>query len=259
MRYMVLTLSQNDLKDCECLVPIDIPWDNFGYNLDVFKDQQTVLDALANTDPKTEDGPFCVHGASPHSGRLPADYCSCGFDDPNKKTLTYEVAKPTGSVTDPCPYDPKNHPSQTVTFKDPTTTAQPGPTTTAATPITELKEQNLQCANKNTGGDVQPDWVNQYSGWACAGVANKQIGPDDQPMDWKTTTNDVVYHYHLEWIKGCKTTVDKQNVANPLNVKDPGYTLCQESYVKCYTHCTGNGGAGGSLDQGCLRYSFTIS
>lgn len=135
------------------------------------------------------------------------------------------------------------------------TTPSPSPT---PTPITPLKEANLQCAGKNTGGDVHKDTLSYNSGFACAGTAYKNLGPNDPGMDYVSKDGSVTYHYHVQWIQGCKTTVDTQNVANPLNIQNPGYTICQDTYIKTYDQCTGNGGAGGTIDEGCLRYSFGI-
>ncbi len=43
--------------------------------------------------------------------------------------------------------------------------------------------------------------------------------------------------------------------ANPLAVKDPGATACQDLLVDNYKKCN-NGGVGGSIQAGCLVYEF---
>lgn len=74
---------------------------------------------IDNDNAETE--PWCVHGASPHSGRLPAEYCQCGD---NHESM-FSIATSTTSPYDPCPYT--TAPGPTITFTDPTPTPEPKP------------------------------------------------------------------------------------------------------------------------------------
>ena len=83
------------------------------------------------------------------------------------------------------------------------------------------------------------------------------IGPDDKGIvagghlkrePW------LDYRYVVTWIPGCTTVREKMDTRNPI----PGdevdcEALLRGNYEKC-----NNGGVGGWIDVGCLRYGFSI-
>lgn len=60
------------------------------------------------------------------------------------------------------------------------------------------------------------------------------------------------YLYTFEWIQGCRGNM--QISLDPAG-KDSEYT-CQAMFEQTYDECAGNEGIGGSIDIGCLRYTF---
>jgi hypothetical protein len=110
-------------------------------------------------------------------------------------------------------------------------------------------------------GDIQWGTQSYYSGFACAGTALKTLkrGDPSTNIHFETTDGDVPYQYNIYWKDGCVLDYipgyDEVYPANPLDVKDPGYTACQELLVDNYKKCY-NGGVGGSIQAGCLVYEF---
>ena len=85
-------------------------------------------------------------------------------------------------------------------------------------------------------GDVQEDWVEEYSGYACAGTADKTIKDDPATtIHWNTQTNGVPYNYTISWTPGCKSSVTEQNVWQPL-ADNTGLT-CSSMLVNDYKNC----------------------
>ncbi|KAM6484538.1 hypothetical protein HDV62DRAFT_404362 [Trichoderma sp. SZMC 28011] len=60
------------------------------------------------------------------------------------------------------------------------------------------------------------------------------------------------FYFSVSWIPGCETTVDSQSVLLPAGDNSLG---CQDILLKTYTDCN-NGGVGGYIGAGCLRYQF---
>ncbi|KAA1122487.1 hypothetical protein PGTUg99_037689 [Puccinia graminis f. sp. tritici] len=102
-------------------------------------------------------------------------------------------------------------------------------------------------------GDINPGFQNQYTGVACAGSALKNIKPGDPEISFKTKTNGTPYNYKISWLPACKTTVSEMNVYKPLPNDDKN--TCISLLRKSFTDCN-NGGVGGSIDVGCVRYEF---
>ncbi|KAI7955322.1 hypothetical protein MJO28_005722 [Puccinia striiformis f. sp. tritici] len=102
-------------------------------------------------------------------------------------------------------------------------------------------------------GDISPGFQNQYTGFACVGSARKTIKSGDPEVSFKTVTNGTPYNYKISWLPDCKSTVSEMNVYKPLPNDDKN--TCMSLLRKTFTDCN-NGGVGGSIDVGCLRYEF---
>ncbi|KAL6786784.1 hypothetical protein J3E68DRAFT_440897 [Trichoderma sp. SZMC 28012] len=64
---------------------------------------------------------------------------------------------------------------------------------------------------------------------------------------------DALLHFSVSWVDGCETTVDSQDVMLP--VGDDFNLNCGNILFKTWADCN-NGGVGGYIDAGCLRYQF---
>lgn len=129
------------------------------------------------------------------------------------------------------------------------------------TPVTALTQTPPVCDQESAfpnHGNVQLAWIIYHSGSPCAGASDKNMKAGDPAIDWRTVESGVGYHYNIQWIPGCKTTTDTQNVGIPLAVQNPGPSICQNVFITMYNGCN-NEGVGGSIDMGCLRYTFDIA
>lgn len=102
-------------------------------------------------------------------------------------------------------------------------------------------------------GDISPDFQRQYTGFACVGSALRNIKPGDKEISFRTVTNGTPYNYKISWLPNCKSTVSEMNVYQPL--PNDSKTTCLSLLRRAYTDCN-NGGVGGSIDVGCVRYEF---
>lgn len=64
---------------------------------------------------------------------------------------------------------------------------------------------------------------------------------------------EVNYLFEVEWIEGCRTSTDSQSVESPVGDDDQ---TCDVVMDAAFSGCN-NGGIGGYVDAGCLRYTFT--
>lgn len=79
----------------------------------------------------------------------------------------------------------------------------------------------------------------------------------DEPgfaIKMESTDDDHFYYYNIHWIHGCQTTVPEQSVLAPISQDDPD-SYCWNLLNRDYKDCN-NGGRGGYIDVGCVRYSF---
>ncbi|KAK4073412.1 uncharacterized protein Triagg1_5238 [Trichoderma aggressivum f. europaeum] len=139
----------------------------------------------------------------------------------------------------------------TTTTTTTTTESPPEPTEIPKTPL-ELKP--AVCADESNfpghlavqRGDVE----NQAKGF-CATLFFDLLVNMNSQSETLWAANKGLY-YSISWIKGCETTADSQNVILP--VGDDNFS-CWKNLFKTYTDCN-NGGVGGYIDAGCLRYQF---
>lgn len=69
----------------------------------------------------------------------------------------------------------------------------------------------------------------------------------------KSTDDDHFYYYNFHWISGCDT-VSEQNAFWSRSTNGTQLS-CMDFLANDYQNCN-NGGRGGWIDIGCLRYSF---
>ncbi|KAK8117523.1 uncharacterized protein PG998_005804 [Apiospora kogelbergensis] len=114
-------------------------------------------------------------------------------------------------------------------------------------------------------GPIVGDDVRLGSQQACMNTAltEDEMYDGQSPITYSMTLSNVPYSFAISWVAGCKTTVDKVSPARPLNQTSqdaPGHdVVCTDLLYDNWANCTGNGGVGGYVDAGCLRYSFTPS
>jgi hypothetical protein len=125
--------------------------------------------------------------------------------------------------------------------------------------------------------DIQPDLQAQYTGWACVGTALRSIKKDDSStfINLNTTTNDVPYKYTVVWEPNCESSETEMNLYQPMPDNEDAncMSLMQNNFKDCKLHdscytgtsytditLTGhNGGIGGSISVGCVKYEFKAS
>ncbi|KAA1122416.1 hypothetical protein PGTUg99_037514 [Puccinia graminis f. sp. tritici] len=98
-----------------------------------------------------------------------------------------------------------------------------------------------------------PPKVSAYTNVACLDSARKNVKPGGPEVSFKTVTNGTPYNYKVSWLPACKSTVSEMNVHKPLPNDDKN--TCTNLLRKTFTDCK-NGGVGGSIDVGCVRYEF---
>ncbi|KAH7139640.1 hypothetical protein B0J13DRAFT_638583 [Dactylonectria estremocensis] len=149
----------------------------------------------------------------------------------------------------------------------PTTTEAPPPVTTTQAPpvvteppVTPLELAPVVCVDEGTlpgHGDINGDTQGNLADVFCEvepldnGVSD--MGPGDQPLERLREANDEInYYYSISWVDGCVTSVARQDVLSPIG---DGGASCKDILISTYNNCN-NGGVGGYIDAGCLRYSF---
>ncbi|KAK3368019.1 hypothetical protein B0H63DRAFT_565848 [Podospora didyma] len=151
-------------------------------------------------------------------------------------------------------------------------TRPPPPTTTTSTtsstppprPTTPLEEFPVDCNNEDDlpghadiRGGAQSDQAFDF----CLDKAklpngDVTLGPGDPAVEVTYFDNfDISYRYRIEWVNDCITTVERQNMIAPFGTEDETRDTCFDVLVDCYTQCN-NGGVGGAIQVGCLRYLF---
>lgn len=124
--------------------------------------------------------------------------------------------------------------------------------------ITPLEEGPVFC--KNPDGDhrdVNPGSQRTLADHFCEAdlldTSIIKVEPGMEPFgSTKQDNHGVNYYYEVKWVDGCKTTVDGQDPSFPLGGRDPS---CQDLFVRAFKNCD-NGGIGGYIDAGCVRYTF---
>ena len=131
-------------------------------------------------------------------------------------------------------------------------------------PTVPLTAQERRCYGRDElgkHGNIEKLTQQSRTGFVCAGTAIETIKRDDPSTNkhFEWTIGGAPYQYNIYWKEGCLLdySIGYSEVypANPLDVKDPGHTACQQLLIDDYTQCD-NGGAGGAIQVGCLVYEF---
>ncbi|KAK7918278.1 hypothetical protein PG985_010152 [Apiospora marii] len=135
---------------------------------------------------------------------------------------------------------------------------------TASITALALGQRNCNVESDFPGhGAIQGDNVRLGSQQACMNTAlsEDEMYDGKAPITYSATLSDVPYYFAISWVSGCRTTVDRASPAQPLNQTSqdtPGHdVVCTDLLYDNWANCTGNGGVGGYVDAGCLRYNFT--
>ncbi|KAF2703709.1 hypothetical protein K504DRAFT_485513 [Pleomassaria siparia CBS 279.74] len=112
------------------------------------------------------------------------------------------------------------------------------------------------CHHAHKHYDVRSSYVDQWSSLGCRREPGKKMQAGDKDIKWHPIGFGADYHqqYKISWIDGCSVTTE-QSVELPME-GDQGVScgnLLRDNYYDC-----NNGGAGGSIDAGCLRYDFYV-
>ncbi|TVY79576.1 hypothetical protein Focb16_v009505 [Fusarium oxysporum f. sp. cubense] len=117
-------------------------------------------------------------------------------------------------------------------------------TTTKAATTSEEATSSTEDADATPTIDSNYQPLEPDGGW--------EAGPDIQ-HSYKETSHGVVYEYKVNWAQDCITDGDTQDVRWPLGQAGDvtAYSLMRGAFEKC-----NNGGIGGSIQAGCLVYTF---
>ncbi|KAK1999299.1 hypothetical protein LX36DRAFT_632705 [Colletotrichum falcatum] len=116
-----------------------------------------------------------------------------------------------------------------------------------------------ECHKEHSHYDVhdnqQKAWSSNGCGWYAA---SHKMKAGDEEIYWHPIGLAADYHqnYKISWIDGCETGVSEQDVYSPIKGDDS--VTCESIMRANYVSCN-NGGAGGSIDAGCLRYDFYVT
>lgn len=124
--------------------------------------------------------------------------------------------------------------------------------------ITPLEVQPVSCHESFKHHDVHRNIVKEGSKLACISSCTNDLWPrsGDEWDKW-SYCNDVMQNLSFEvwWIDGCETSVESQSPQDPMS---DGESTCGALLTETYDQCN-NGGAAGTVDVGCLRYSITVT
>lgn len=132
-------------------------------------------------------------------------------------------------------------------------TAEPEP------PEPELKVGERQCNDGYSHHDVHNDqqkfWSETYCKWTAEGVTLNK-GDDklkEMYMHPIGPYADLHQNFNISWVEGCEHA-EGQKADLPIPGDDS--VTCNGLMRGLYVECRDNGGAGGTIDAGCLRYHF---
>lgn len=160
-------------------------------------------------------------------------------------------------------------PSSTLSTVVVSSTSAPPSTTTEEppeeTPTAVLEEKPVVCndeADFPGHADIQWDAVVNLANVACNDWKGTNDGIiSDAGGGYSTSLqdgSDVNYAFSAIWIEGCHIAdATSQGVWDPLGngEEDNEDTLCPNLFTQSYSACN-NGGVGGYIDVGCVRYRF---
>lgn len=134
--------------------------------------------------------------------------------------------------------------------------------------------------------DIAGSMQNQGASMVCVHfnqTFTSKSGPVQSNLHSVTYGGNLPYHYTVGWIDGCATTATEQSMSEPLGPDNPSVncvSLLSGDWQNCkccallqvyviflflfyFTNTKvilgNNGGAGGHIDAGCLRYNFAAT
>lgn len=145
--------------------------------------------------------------------------------------------------------------ASTTTFEE-TTTQPPEPTRTFA----PFKIRNLKCHDESdfpNHVDIRKKGVENGAIWVCEKYDwfKKPVGPGRATYVQEYWEDEwgAKYHFAAGWIEGCETTVEYQFPDDPFGI---GGGMCKNIFWDLIWGDCNNGGVGGTIDAGCLRYNL---
>ncbi|PON24797.1 hypothetical protein TGAM01_v206305 [Trichoderma gamsii] len=103
---------------------------------------------------------------------------------------------------------------------------------------------------------INTEHQRMLSGIICHAIVSKHgitsVDSQSEASAYNINPDGTNYFYSVSWVDSCKTTVDRQDVSMPVGTSSFG---CLDLFTRAYTECN-NGGVGGYIDAGCLRYQF---
>ncbi|KAL6411547.1 hypothetical protein AUP68_05263 [Ilyonectria robusta] len=106
--------------------------------------------------------------------------------------------------------------------------------------------------------DVSPPLVRTFSKKACKNVQGYKIvkGDSDSVLHHEFTNGGVKYHFEAGWDNSCaleEKRMEEVNAWKPLGEKSDA--RCESLFANNYKNCN-NGGVGGEIMAGCVKYIF---
>lgn len=97
---------------------------------------------------------------------------------------------------------------------------------------------------------IHKRWYPDYEG-----VTNMTSDSPGLSTTYQVVDGEINYTYEVEWKDGdaCQYATDTQQIEDPIG--DDAWH-CRSLFNEAYSGCV-NGGVGGFVDAGCLRYTFT--
>ncbi|KAF4828739.1 hypothetical protein CGCTS75_v007235 [Colletotrichum tropicale] len=119
----------------------------------------------------------------------------------------------------------------------------------APKPTLGIRECNKQYEHLDVNGEAQKRW--SFIGCSLD-ARNKKMKEGDGDIHWYGRHAPDRGNWRIHWINGCKEAVE-QSAEFPIE-GDKSITcesIMRDNYLSC-----NNGGTGGKIDAGCLRYEF---
>ncbi|KAH8429013.1 uncharacterized protein LDX57_006684 [Aspergillus melleus] len=103
-------------------------------------------------------------------------------------------------------------------------------------------------------------WDQYFLHNACgASMPHQKVSADHQLSSFYGDNGRQQYHFDVKWIPGCQLKDQtEQDLTDPLGSDSDAHcgTLFKNTYFDCMDGDAKNGGAGGWIDVGCVRYLF---
>lgn len=138
----------------------------------------------------------------------------------------------------------------------PGATTNQGPATASAPPKISIEQTvcHLESDFPGYGADHPSIVASQNAGFCRVNQTETDMNPVSIPITGGNPHDGVKYEFQVEWVKGCKAVPHKQSVNHPTGESEISrdcYSLFSSAFA-----CK-NGGVGGSVQVGWLKYTFT--